>query len=122
VLEAEGDDLFRSGAEPFHPGIFTKTREVRIFAEQSIAGKHRMGPRGEGGLQQFFLKQITFRNRAGTEPVGFVCQFDVRGGVIRIGINRDAAVAELLESADGACGDFAAVGDKDVHGECSGGL
>ena len=46
--------------------------------------------------------------------MGLVREIDMRRAGVGFGINGDALIAELLERADGAGGDFAAIGDEDV--------
>ena len=41
VLEAEGDDLFRCGTQPFHASLLAHAGEVGVFAKQSVAGENR---------------------------------------------------------------------------------
>ncbi len=88
-------------------------REVRVFAQEAVAGMNRIRIADLRGADDAVDLQIALVARAGADADGLVGELHVERIHVGLGINGEGLDALLLAGADDAQGDFAAVRDED---------
>src|SRR5882672_11307415 len=113
-LVAHHPDHLRARADPAQPGVLDHLGELRILAEESVAGMDRVGAadlrRGEDGGNV----QVALLRRRRTDADGLVREADVQRARVRGGVDRDGLHAQLARRADDPQRDLSAVGDEDA--------
>ena len=97
----EGDALF-----------FDPLGELRVLAQESVAGVHGLRARLLAGGNDFFGLQVAVSTRRRANVNRFIGQLDMARILVGIGINRDGFDAHLAGGLDDAAGDFTAVCDQ----------
>ena len=82
----------------------------RVLGEEAVAGVDRLGARAAGDIEDLLDAQVVLGGGPVAEVVGLVGALDVGRVAVELGVDGDAGDAELLERADDADGDLAAVG------------
>ena len=92
--------------------------EVRVLAEEAVAGMHRLRARRPRDFDDRIAAQITVRRPRPADGPGLVRLAHVLRVGVGLRIHGHGADAEAPRRADDAAGDFAAVGDEDLpeHG------
>ena len=114
MLEPEGLDIGRAGADEDDAFLGKALRKADILAEEAIAGMHRLGARRLAGGDDGLDVEVALGGRRGAEPDGFVRQRDGAGEAVGIGIDRDRGDPHALERADHPDSDLAPVGNQDL--------
>ena len=112
-LRAHRVDRVGRRADPGDVGLADRAGEGGVLGEEPVAGVDRLGA-GLGGDREDLLDvQVALGRDGGTEQVGLVGLADVAGVAVGLGVDGDRADAHLLERADDADRDLAAVCDQD---------
>ena len=102
-------------------------RRLRRSSRSRTGNRSRGGWPGAGGpgrVQDALDVQVAGAGRRRADADGLVGQAHVQGMRVGVGVDRHGAHAQLLEGADDAAGDGAAVGDQDLveHGRAFSGV
>ena len=118
VLQSEPANVLRAGSDEDNAVRLKGGGEVRVLAQEPVAGMHRLGAADGDDLEQPLGIEIGLLHATGTERIRLPRRLDVHRVPIRIGVNRDALDAHGIERARDAHRDLAAVGDEDLaeHG------
>ena len=114
VLEAEGLDLLRRGAEESDAVRLACARERHVFRQETVTGMHGLRTGGPARRQDRIGIQIALRGGGRPHAYGLVGMAHVRGAAIRFGIHGHALHAHFLQRADHPPGDLAAVGHQNL--------
>ena len=96
-----------------NPGSLAGGGEVRVLAQEAIAGMNGIGPVALRGVEDAVDVEVAFGGRRGTDVRGLVGEAHMHGGPIGIRVDRDAADAEFLQRAIDAHGNLTPIGDQD---------
>ncbi len=112
-------------AHPFHrlgrraderqSRVRTRAREVGVLREESVAGMDRRRAGSSRDVHQFVRAQVALRRRVGTDRVGLVGEPDVQARAVAVGVHGDGGNPQFAAGANHADGDFATVGNQDLH-------
>ena len=97
----------RRGADELDPGRLHGARERGPLGEEAVARVDRRGAGRAGGGDDLVDVEVA------ADAHRVVGLADVRGAVVEVGVDRDAAHAEGAAAADHPQRDLAAVGDED---------
>ena len=115
-LRAHRLDRARRRADEHDPGLLAGLRERRVLGEEAVARVDRLArPRAPRDVEDLLDAQVVLRGGPAAEVVGLVGARDVRRVAVELGVDGDARDAQLLERADDANRDLAAVGDQDLR-------
>ena len=105
----EGHALGRDG-----PG------EVGVLAEEPVAGMDTVGARSLDDIQDLVGGEVALGRGLAAQRVGLVGQPDVQAVAVEVGVDGDAADAEVTARPDDPDRDLAPVGDQDLreHAVC----
>src|SRR6266540_155298 len=101
-------------ADEHDAGLVARAREVCVLREEAVAGVDGFGSGLPRHLEDLLHDQVALARRAGAEQVRLVRAPGVRRVAIRLGVDRHARDAELLERPHDADGDLAAICDQDL--------
>ena len=93
--------------------LFTGFREVRVLAQESVAWMNGLRAAVPRGIENLVHAQVALADRRRAEQDALVRVADMQRVGIGLGINRNRADAELVQSAGDAARDDAAIGDQD---------
>ena len=117
-LVAERVHRLGARADELEPGVPADLREVRVLAQEAVAGMDRVRVRDLGGGDQAVDPEVGLLRRAGPDadrPVGLL---EPGPAPVGGGVDAHRLGAELAAGSDDSQGDLAAVGDQDAleHG------
>ena len=112
-LVAHDLDRVRRRPDPSDVAIGDGAGEVGVLGEEPVAGVHGLGAAARDHVDDGVGVQVALGGALTAEGVGLVCVGNMQGRAIRVGIDGDAADAELAEGAKDPDGDLPAIRDED---------
>ena len=114
VLAPHGSNRGGRRAHPNQAGGNDRFGKISVLRKEAIPRVYGFSARLLGGLEDSVLRKIAVLRRRGPDGDGRVRLAYMRGGGIRLGVNRYRAHAEPPSRAHDAAGDFPAIGDKEA--------
>ena len=114
VLETEGADVVRRGADEGDARRLAGLRKGRILGQESVPRMDRLRPRRPGGGQHGLDVEVALPRRGGPDAHRLVGLPDMGRACIGIGEDGHGSDAHPAQGADDPAGDGAAVGDQDL--------
>ena len=112
VGRAKCAHLRRRRADERYAGVFARFGEIRILAQESVAGMNRLRTRFPGGFEKAIDYQIALRRRRRPDRDGLVGARHMRRVAVGFGVNSDRADAHLAKCPEDAASDHSAVRNK----------
>ena len=117
-LGAHRLDRRRGRPDERDAGLLEALGERGVLGQEAVAGVDGLGAGGLDRLHDLVHVEVGLGRRARAEQVGLARALDVLGVAIRLAVDGHGGDAELVERADHAHRDLAAVGDQNLgeHG------
>ena len=108
-------DRARGRADEHDAGLRAGPRERGVLGEKAVPGVDGLGARLAHDLEDPLDVQIRLGRLGRTQEVGLTGAGDVRRVAVELGVDGDRGDPELVERADDADRDLAAVGNEDFR-------
>src|SRR5579885_929887 len=102
----------RAGTHELEAGSLAGFREIPVLGKKPVAGMDGIGPVGECGAQDGRDAEIAVLGSGRPDTDRFIRHPDVKGILVRGGINGEGGDAEFAAGANYPDGDSAAIGDE----------
>src|SRR5258706_9304236 len=100
MLQTELGNLLRGRADEGNAGGLGGCRKARVFTEKSVAWVHGLRPALASGFEHGFGVQVALLGRRWTDAERLVGVEHVLRMAVGLGVNRDRANTQALESTD----------------------
>ena len=114
VLEPIASIADAGGPMNVMPGLLQPLGERGVLGQEAVAGMDGLGAGALDDLEQLVDVQVGLGGGPGPEQVGLARALDVLRVAVGLRVDGDRLDPELVERADDADGDLAAVGDQDL--------
>ena len=113
-LRAHRLDRAGGRADEDDAGVLARLRKRCVLGQEPVAGVDRLGARALGDVEDLLDAEVVLGGGSVAEVVGLGGALDVGRVAVDLRVHGDAGDAELVERADDAYGDLAAVGYEDL--------
>ena len=103
------------GADEREPGVRTRAREAGVLRQEAVAGMDRRCAGPSRHVHELVRAQVALRRRVGTDRVRLVGEPDVQARAVAVRGHGDGRNPQFAAGANHADGDFATVGNQDLH-------
>ena len=111
-LVAEVADRLWTGSDPGEAGSDDRLGEMRVLRQEAVTGVDGVGSGSLGGGDDLRDIEVRLGRRVAAERVRLISHPDVTGVTVRVGVDRDRAIARVAAGPDNADCDLAPIGDE----------
>ncbi len=115
VLVAEHCDHRRGGAYKVDIALLAERHELRVLAEQTVAGVDRLGAALDRDGEDRGNVEIAVSYAAAAHAIALVGELNVHGVAVCLGVDGDGGNAHLTAGADNTHRNLAAVGNQNFR-------